>query len=80
MVYGYWREDPTSPAADYHVDVFAQAINASSASPIPGTFTATYDGTAVGMYVEQDPNNAVDTHRQGEFTADVFLEVSNAGV
>ena len=78
MVYGYWREDPTSPAADYHVDVFAQAFNASSASAIPGTFTATYDGTAVGMYLEQDSNNAVDTHRQGEFTADVFLEVSNA--
>ena len=78
MVYGYWREDPTSAASDYLVDVFAQAFNASSASAIPGTFTATYDGTAVGMYVEQDPNNAVDTHRQGEFTADVFLEVSDA--
>ena len=78
MVYGYWREDPTSPAADYHVGVFAQAFNTGTASPIPGTFTATYDGTAVGMYVEQDPNNAVDTHRQGEFTADVFLEVDSA--
>ena len=28
------------------------------------------------MYVEQDPNNPVDTHRQGEFSADVHLEVS----
>ena len=75
MVFGYWREDPTSPAAAYNVGVFAQAF--SEATPngldMPSTFTATYDGTAVGMYVEQDPNNAVDTHRQGEFTADVHL-------
>ena len=79
MVYGYWREDPTSAASDYLVDVFAQAFNTNTGNTsIPNSFTATYDGTAVGMYVEQDPNNAVDTHRQGEFTADVFLEVSNA--
>ena len=75
MVFGYWREDPTSPAADYNVGVFAQAFTPHTATD---NITATYDGTAVGMYVEQDPNNAVDTHRQGEFTADVFLEVSNA--
>ena len=35
--------------------------------------SATYDGEAVGAYVEQDPNNPVDTHRQGEFTADIRL-------
>ena len=87
MVFGYWREDPTSAAADYQVGVFAQAFtdNVDAATdgdgtsrPIPDNFTATYDGTAVGMYVEQDPNNAVDTHRQGEFVADVFLQVNGA--
>ncbi|MCE2476150.1 MAG: hypothetical protein J4F47_11505 [Alphaproteobacteria bacterium] len=79
MMFGYWREDPTSPAADYQVGVFAEAFEtADSSKDIPDTFTATYDGTAVGMYVEQDPNNAVDTHRQGEFTADVFLQVDGA--
>ena len=42
--------------------------------------TATYDGTAAGMYVEQDPNDPVDTHRQGEFTADVSLKADNGMV
>ena len=31
-------------------------------------------GRRVGMYVEQDPTNPVDTHRQGEFTADAYRE------
>ena len=76
MAFGYWREDPTSPAADYNVGVFAQVFSVSDSADIPSNITAMYDGTAVGMYVEQDPNNAVDTHRQGEFTADVDLRVS----
>ena len=85
MVFGYWREDPTSAAADYKVGVFAQAFNddtnATALDPLPsGTTTVTYDGTAVGMYVEQDPTNPVDTHRQGEFTADVDLTLSGTPV
>ena len=79
MVFGYWREDPTSPAADYQVRAFAEVIIApggQAQTTVPTTFTATYDGTAVGMYVEQDPNDPVDTHRQGEFTADVYLEAA----
>ena len=80
MVFGFWREDPTSAAANYQVGVFAEAPSDSTSQALPtADFTATYDGTAVGMYVEQDPNNAVDTHRQGEFTADVFLQVSSGG-
>ena len=76
MVFGYWREDPTSAAAGYRVGVFGEAFNDGSPQSLPGTITATYDGTAVGMYVEQDPTNPVDTHRQGEFTADVDLRVN----
>ena len=83
MVFGYWREDPTSAAADYEVGVFAQAfdhedtaVSTDMSTDAPASFTATYDGTAVGMYVEQDPTNPVDTHRQGEFTADVDLSIS----
>ena len=30
--------------------------------------------------MEQDPNDAVDTHRQGEFTADVDLRADGANV
>ena len=77
MVFGFWREDPTSVAAAYEVDVFAQAFNnATNSQALSGTITATYDGTAVGMYVEQDPTNPVDTHRQGEFVADVDLRLN----
>ena len=75
MVFGYWREDPTSAAAPYVVGVFAEAFNGGSPQALPSTLTATYDGTAVGMYVEQDPNDPVDTHRQGEFIADVDLRI-----
>ena len=85
MVFGYWREDPTSAAADYEVAVFAQAfdhedttIGTDMSTAVPDSFTASYDGTAVGMYVEQDPTDPVDTHRQGEFVADVDLSVSGA--
>ena len=75
MVFGWWREDPTSAAAEYEVDIFAQVMGSTSTVP-----TATYDGTATGLYVEQDPNNAVDTHRQGEFTADVDLSADGSDV
>ena len=79
MVFGYWREDPTSAAADYTVGVFAEAFNLGSPQA-EGSPTATYDGIAVGMYVEQDPNDPVDTHRQGEFTADVDLRAVSGDV
>ena len=84
MVFGYWREDPTSAAAPYIVGVFAEALldddtlNDDDSLALPSTLTATYDGIAVGMYVEQDPNDPVDTHRQGEFTADVDLRIAGA--
>lgn len=76
MMFGYWREDPTSAAAGYEFGVFADAVGTGAGATFtaPADFvSATYDGVAVGAYVEQDPNDPVDTHRQGEFTADVFL-------
>ena len=56
--------------------VFAEAVEAGRRSVRLSKWRhlATYDGVAVGAYVEQDPNDPVDTHRQGEFTADVFLD------
>lgn len=81
MVFGYWREDPTSAAGVYQFKVFAEAEAGAPTVTFPSAVTATspltYDGVAVGAYVEQDPNNPVDTHRQGEFTADVFLTASS---
>ena len=79
MEFGYWREDPTSAAGIYRFGVFAE-VTAPDGAPTGAfpAFGATYDGTAVGAYVEQDPNDPVDTHRQGEFTADVSLTATSA--
>ena len=75
MVFGWWKEVPTKASGEYHFGTFAEAINGAQSAPDTNTLTATYDGTAVGMYVEQDPNDPVDTHRQGEFVADADLRV-----
>lgn len=71
MVFGYWRENPASPAGPYQFTPFADVIGTPTTTVAAG---ATYDGTAVGAYVEKDPSTAVDTYRQGEFTADLILE------
>ena len=83
MVFGYWREDPTSPASPYDngsIGVFAEAFDGGADSrPLPnGTFNATYRGVAVGMYVEQELSDPIDTHRQGEFVANAILTVDGA--
>ena len=79
MVFGYWREDPRSPASPYDpgaVGVFAQVMNDTAGSlTIPGEFTATYRGKAVGLYVEQEQADPIDMHRQGEFVANAVLRV-----
>ena len=76
LMFGYWREDPTSPAGTYQFKTFAEVVAPSVFSGSVNTFAATYDGIAVGAYVEKDPNAAVDTYRQGEFTADVYLSAT----
>ena len=80
MMFGYWREDPTSPAGQPRFGVFADAMGTDARTTFnpPDNFvSATYDGEAVGAYAEQDPNNPVDTHRQGEFTADISLTATS---
>ena len=78
MVFGYWREDPASPSGVYKFDVFADVIG--TPGTVPADITANYDGTAVGAYAEKDPGTAVETWRQGEFTADVDLTASSTSV
>ena len=78
MVFGYWREDPVNAAGVYQFNRFAQVFG--GAATFPANVTATYDGVAVGAYVEHDPNDPVDTFRQGEFTADVFLSAAVGNV
>ena len=78
MVFGYWRQDPVSPASPYQFHVFADAVGGGGT--IAANVTAVYDGLAVGSYAERDPGAAVVTWRQGEFTADVDLNATSAGV
>ena len=75
MVFGYWWDEPASALGDYEFGVFADTVGgAHDLSGVTGS--AEYDGTAVGMYVEQGAlgTSGVST-RQGEFTADVRLDV-----
>ena len=90
LYFGYWRRDPEAAASAYTLDsigVFAaytdvtdgtqQVMAPATAFPDGVTGTATYDGTAVGLYVEEGPPTGTDvTHRQGEFTADVYLNAN----
>ena len=78
MVFGFWRQNPASPASPYQFHVFADAEGGDGT--IPADITAVYDGLAVGGYAERDPGAAVVTWRQGEFTADVDLSATFAGV
>ena len=81
MVFGYWREDPRSPASPYDsgaIGVFADAVSGAGTQALPATINATYRGTAVGMYVEQELADPIDTHRQGEFVANAILTVAGA--
>ena len=82
MVFGYWREDPSSPISPYDdgtIGVFADAINSGTNSQnLPERVVATYRGAAVGMYVEQEQSDPIDTHRQGEFVATAILRVNGA--
>ena len=80
MVFGWWREEPASAVADYRFGVFAEIPEDAGASSNSLTGTAEYDGTAVGMYVEQGAlgTSGVVT-KQGEFTADVRLDVTFDG-
>ena len=70
MTFGWWGHEPAHVNGTYTFSVFSDVIGTSTnIAAAPGTGTAEYDGTAVGLYVEQDATTA----RQGEFTAEVRL-------
>jgi multidrug resistance efflux pump len=75
MTFGWWRDEPESALADYKFGVFAGVTGGAPTTGLTGT--AEYDGRAVGMYVEQGALGSTGvTTRQGEFTADVRLDVN----
>ena len=81
MTFGWWRTEPTTALGTYKFGVFADAEGSmlGEISAVRDSFsgTAEYDGTAVGMYVEQGGLGGTGvTTRQGEFVADVRLNAS----
>ena len=73
MTFGWWGHEPASVNGTYTFGVFSD-VTGTVIDDISGvgsgvTGTADYDGTAVGLYVDQDATTA----RQGEFTAEVRL-------
>ena len=71
MTFGWWGHEPAHVNGTYTFGVFSDVegtgLQIGGVSGVSGT--AEYDGTAVGLYVEQDATTA----RQGEFTAEVRL-------
>ena len=75
MAFGWWREEPTG-VEGYQFEAFA-GDGASTTTSVTATGTAEYNGTAVGMYVEQSQVGAgTVVKRQGEFVADARLEAT----
>ena len=83
MAFGWWREEPASALGDYDVGVFADVEGADAINAVltgNDGVRYEYDGTAVGMYVEQGAIGTTGvTTRQGEFTASVRLDVIFTG-
>ena len=82
MTFGWWRTEPTTALGTYEFWVFADGEGLlGEMSTVSSSFseTAEYDGTAVGMYVEQGGLGGTGvTTRQGEFVANVRLNASFA--
>ncbi|MDE0201057.1 MAG: hypothetical protein OXK73_01325 [Rhodospirillaceae bacterium] len=69
MAFGWWRSEATD--GSYQFEPFAFGPTLVSTAPTADT---SFDGTAVGMYVEQDQVGTTITKKQGEFVADARLD------
>ena len=81
MVFGWWKSTPDSATGTYEFDAFMQTVGPWNGSNNPtATGMATYDGPAVGAYVEQgllvgESGGA----RHGEFFATAHLAADFSG-
>ena len=71
MAFGYWHSETTDGSYAFEPFAFGPAL-ATAAST--AAMNASFNGTAVGMYVEQDKAGAAITKKQGEFVADARLD------
>ena len=77
MAFGYWRSETTD--GSYAFEPFAFGPDLKSSAPT-AAMNASFNGTAVGMYVEQDKAGAAITKKQGEFVADARLDHDGSGL
>ena len=72
VVFGWWKNTPEVTTGAYDFEVFAATNDASTV--FGGNVTGSYDGPAVGAYVEQVfLAGESGGHRHGEFTATAQL-------
>ena len=79
MTFGYWLTEPPTEDGEYDYQVFA--IPTTTGTTTLGTgdtaITASFNGTAVGVYVEQGGTATDLSKRQGQFTASVGLKAAS---
>ena len=71
MAFGWWRSESTG--GSYQFESFAFGPSLATTAPT-AAMNASFDGTAVGMYVEQNQIGTAVTKRQGEFVAAARLD------
>ena len=79
MVFGYWLTEPpaSTPDPEYSYQVFGNVIGRAGTLEVDDV-SASFKGTAVGVYVAQSGTATDLSKRQGEFTAAVNLNVDTA--
>ena len=76
MAFGWWRSESTDGAYQFEPFAFGPALATSLTLP-SGVTSAEFNGTAVGMYVEQSKAGAAIAKKQGEFTANARLDYAS---
>ena len=71
IAFGWWRSEPASAQGTYQFEPFAFGPTLVTTDPASN---AEYNGTAVGMYVEQQQEGSAIAKKQGEFVADARLD------
>ena len=73
MAFGWWRSESAGGSYQFEPFAFGPGLTASNATPSAAE-NASFDGTAVGMYVEQNQAGTAVTKKQGEFVAAARLD------
>ena len=71
MAFGWWRSESTDGSYAFEPFAFGPALAESAPAAAQN---ASFDGTAVGVYVEQDLVGSAISKKQGEFIADARLD------